>query len=72
MIFSIEKRRFRWGGEVEEPRSYYLRYRIWFGWSVHQRGFLQAMTTGVGLACLASKLTCSASDKLLVSAILTA
>jgi hypothetical protein len=28
MIFSIEKRRFRRGGKVEETRSYYLRYRI--------------------------------------------
>ena len=28
MIFSIEKRRFRRGGRVEETRSYYLRYRI--------------------------------------------
>src|SRR5271156_996249 len=28
MIFSIEKRRFRRGGKVEETRSYYLRYRL--------------------------------------------
>src|SRR5580658_9745144 len=28
MIFSIEKRRFRRGGRLEETRSYYLRYRI--------------------------------------------
>jgi integrase len=28
MIFSIEKRRFRRGGKLEETRSYYLRYRI--------------------------------------------
>ena len=28
MIFSIEKRRFRRGGKVEETRSYYLRFRI--------------------------------------------
>ena len=28
MIFSIEKRRFRRDGKVEETRSYYLRYRI--------------------------------------------
>jgi integrase len=28
MIFSIEKRRFRRGGIVQETRSYYLRYRI--------------------------------------------
>ena len=28
MIFTIEKRRFRRGGELHETRSYYLRYRI--------------------------------------------
>ena len=28
MIFTIEKRRFRRGGKLEETRSYYLRYRI--------------------------------------------
>ena len=28
MIFSIEKRRFRQGGKLQETRSYYLRYRI--------------------------------------------
>jgi integrase len=28
MIFTIEKRRFRRGGRLEETRSYYLRYRI--------------------------------------------
>ena len=28
MFFSIEKRRFRRDGKVEETRSYYLRYRI--------------------------------------------
>jgi hypothetical protein len=28
MIFSIEKRRFRRDGKVEETRSYYLRYHI--------------------------------------------
>ena len=28
MIFSIEKRRFRRDGKIEETRSYYLRYRI--------------------------------------------
>ena len=27
MIFSIEKRRFRLGGKLQETRSYYLRYR---------------------------------------------
>ncbi|HEY3863988.1 MAG TPA: tyrosine-type recombinase/integrase [Verrucomicrobiae bacterium] len=28
MIFSVEKRRFRKGGELRETRNYYLRYRI--------------------------------------------